>query len=110
MKTVFVLSDGQMGQGDPALGHKILQACLRRLVEFPDLQAVVLYNSGVRLAVQGSPVAAELTTLQEHGIDILPCGTCLDHYGLTERLIFDRASNMDEIVGTLRDAEKVITL
>ena len=110
MRTVFVLNNDQMGNGDPELGRTILAACLRRLGEYPGLEAVVLYNAGAKLAVKDSPVAAELVQLQERGIDILPCGTCLDHYGLSDQLVVERPSNMDEIVATLREAEKVITL
>jgi intracellular sulfur oxidation DsrE/DsrF family protein len=110
MKTVFVINNDQMGHGDIELGSKILATCLRKLLKFPDLEAVVLYNAGVKLATRDSPVASELHQLHEAGVDILPCGTCIEHYGLYDRMILDRVSDMDEILATLRDADKVITL
>jgi len=110
MGTVFVLRTDQMGEGDPELGTKILGTCLRKLTSFGDLEAIVLYNSGVHLATRGSPVAADLVLLDERGVDVLPCGTCVEHYGLQDRLLFERVSNMDEILATLMEADKVITL
>ena len=110
MATVVILNTNQMGHGDAELGRKILGTCLRKLVSIPDLAAIALYNSGVHLATKDSPVAIELGQLQERGVDILACGTCVDYYGLQGRLLVERTSNMDEILARLRDADKLITL
>ena len=110
MKTVLVINRDQMGEGDRELGRKILGTCLRKLPAFDRLEAIVLYNSGVKLAVKDSELAGVLALLHEKGVDVLPCGTCLEHFGLTDQLAVARASNMDEILATLRSADKVITL
>jgi len=110
MRTAVILRTDQMGEGDPELGRKILGNCLRKLHGFDGLEVIVLYNSGVKLAARESPVAAELTLLHENGVDILPCGTCVQHYGLEGRLFVDEPSSMDDILTALRTAEKVITL
>jgi intracellular sulfur oxidation DsrE/DsrF family protein len=110
MKTVVVLADSQMGRGDEVLGHKILGTCLRKLAKLDGLEAIVLYNLGVHLATKGSPVAVELRQLYEAGVSVLACGTCVEHYGIGDRLLVDRVSNMDEILATLQKAEKVIRL
>jgi len=110
MRTVFVLNRDQMGHGDAALGMKILGSCLRKLLHYDGLEAVVLYNSGVRLATKVSPVAVELSHLHDRGVEVLTCGTCVEFYGLQEDMIVDRVSNMDEILLAMRSADKVITL
>jgi selenium metabolism protein YedF len=110
MKVVLVLNNDQMGHGDPELGRKLLRTCLSRIARFDGLDAVVLYNAGVKLATRESPIAPALTQLEAAGIDILACGTCVGHYGLEDRLVVDRVSNMDEIVSTIQSATKVITL
>ncbi|MHC4064932.1 MAG: DsrE family protein [Planctomycetota bacterium] len=110
MGTVFVIRNDQMGEGDRQLGRKILATCLRKLPGFGGLEAIVLYNAGVHLATKDSFVAAEITLLHERGVEILPCGTCVDHFGLRDKMLVDRISNMDEIVATMRTADKVITL
>jgi hypothetical protein len=43
-------------------------------------------------------------------VDILPCGTCVDHFKIRDKLAFQHVSNMDEILATLNAAERVITL
>jgi len=110
MKTVVVINTDQMGHGDRELGRKLLGTCLRKLAGAKHLDTIVLYNSGVRLAVKDSYVAVELTLLHEKGVDILVCGTCVDHFGIRDRLMLDHVSNMDEILTTLQAAAKVITL
>lgn len=108
MRTVLVLNDDQMGRGDPALGRKILATFLRKSGALREVVAIVLYNSGVRLVCEGSPVLAELAQLQDTGVDLRPCTTCLEFYQLEPAV--GNASNMDEIVAELNRAEKVITL
>ena len=110
MKTVLVLNNDQMGHGDAELGRKILGTCLRKTMRIPGLEAVVLYNAGVKLATKDSPFAPELSQLHENGVDLLACGTCVQHYDLQDQLVVNRLSNMDEILATLQKAEKVITL
>jgi hypothetical protein len=110
MTTAVILNTDQMGHGDPKLGLKILGACLRKLANFPDLRTIVLYNNGVKLATNDSPMAVELRELQNQGVDILPCGTCAEHYGVKDKLITDHPCGMDDILAALRDVDKVITL
>ncbi|MBK9119081.1 MAG: DsrE family protein [Phycisphaerales bacterium] len=108
MRTVLVLNHDQMGQGDPALGRKILGTFLRKAPALQELHAIVLFNSGARLVAADSPVLIELTQLHDNGVDLRPCGTCLDFYGVIPAI--GQVSNMDEIVHELATAEKVITL
>ncbi|MBN2562817.1 MAG: DsrE family protein [Phycisphaerae bacterium] len=111
MAAIIVLNRAQMGNGDTDLGRKLLGACLRKLpAAFSDLQAVVLFNDGVKLATRDSFVAQDLMQLDEQGVDIIVCGTCLKHYGLTDQFIFPQPSGMDDILAALNKADKVITL
>ncbi len=110
MKTVFVLNKAQMGSGDESLGRKILAACLRKLVNSKDLAAIVFYNGGVNLVTQGSPVAVEIGLLRDKGVDLLACGTCVEHFGIKDQLLLDGVSNMDEILAAIAEADKVVTL
>ena len=110
MRTVFVVGKDQMGCGDKALGQKILGSCLRKLVNRSNVEAIVFYNTGVQLLLEGSPVAVEVGLLQEHGLELLPCKTCVEHFGIQDRLLVDRLSDMDEILSTIDAADKVVTL
>lgn len=110
MRTVLFLNHDAFGHGDDGLGQKVLGTFLRKSIAFRNLHAVLLANSGVKLAAEGSPVLVELHQLHENGVDILPCGTCVDHYGLREMIQVGRISNMDELISEMDQAEKVITL
>ena len=107
--TVVVLSADVMGTGDDTLGRALMKGfvyALTQLDEAPD--TVLLYNGGAKLSVEGAETVADLQTLAEAGAEILTCGTCLNHYGLTEKLAVGSVTNMYVIAETLSKAGKVI--
>ncbi|MDP6838992.1 MAG: DsrE family protein [Planctomycetota bacterium] len=108
MTTVLILNNDSMGHGDSALGHRILKTLLQKSGALTDLTAICLYNAGVKLLAPDSPVLAELTLIQENGVDLLPCGTCLKHYGLTPPGV--DPSTMDTILAEVDGAAKVVTI
>ncbi len=110
MKTVIVLNKDQMGQGEADLGRKLLATCLRKLPAFEKLSAIIFYNKGVKVAAKGSPWAGEIKMLEESGVDMIACGTCVEYYGLKEEMVIERVMGMDDILTALGRAEKVITL
>lgn len=108
MHTALFLNHDCMGHGDPALGRKILSVFLRKVPSMQQVESILMVNSGVKLVAPDSPVLAELRALEESGIDLMPCGTCVDAYGI--QVAAGEVSNMDEIVAELGRADKVITL
>ena len=50
----------------------------------------------------------DLKKLKELGVEILTCGTCLNHYGLSEKLAVGSVTNMYRIAEVLSKAGKVI--
>ena len=108
MKTVVILNQERMGHGDADLGVRILKTFLQKARALPGLDAFLLYNGGVKLVAEGSPVRAELTLLAEGGVDVVPCGTCLERFGIEPAV--GAVGSMDAIVAALSRAEKVITL
>lgn len=108
MATVVVCNQDQMGHGDRALGQKILATFLRKSVRLPEFTAIVLYNRGVKLVAADSPVLAELQALEAGGVDLVPCGTCLQHFGITPAV--GAVADMDAILREIGAATKVITL
>jgi peroxiredoxin family protein len=67
-------------------------------------------NSGVKLVARGSELIDDLRALEKGSVEILACGTCLDHYGLKDAVEAGRISNMYEITTALMRATKVITI
>lgn len=108
MSTVLVLGRAQMGDGDRTLGQKVLGTFLRKSVALTGLRSVLLYNDGVKLVAAGSPVLAELAMLEQSGVEIVPCGTCLEFHSITPAV--GKTGTMDQIVSEMGKAQKVLTL
>jgi intracellular sulfur oxidation DsrE/DsrF family protein len=71
---------------------------------------IILYNSGVKLLAKEKGLLDALSGLEEKGVEIIACGTCLDYYDLRGSISIGRISNMEEIVTMMMKASKVITL
>ena len=107
--TVVVLSSDTMGLGDAELGRVLMKSFIYALTEFDHLpDKILLYNSGVKLSVDGSDSLVDLQKLANQGVEILSCGTCLDFYGLTTQLEVGSVTNMYEIVQNQMEARTII--
>jgi len=69
---------------------------------------LILINSGVQLASEGSKVLETLKDLSKGGVDIVSCGTCIDFYGLKDKMRVGSISNMYEIIQSLLEADRLI--
>ena len=106
---VVVLSSNQMGQGDEALGKLLMKGFVFALTQQDMLpETILLYNSGAFLSCEGSDNLEDLKTLEAQGVEIRTCGTCLNYYGLTDKLAVGSVTNMYDIVETMTSAGKVI--
>lgn len=98
-----------MGRGSDELGRTLMKGFLFAVGQLPQLPKTILfYNGGAHLTVEGSPVLEDLKKLEAQGVEILTCGTCLNFYGLTDRLAVGGVTNMYDIVERLASAGKVI--
>jgi len=105
----IAIKNDRMGFGSDELGQILIKAFVNTIGEVSPLPAaVVFYNNGIHLAVEGSPVIDSLEELQSRGVEILVCGTCLDYYGKKEQLRAGTVSNMYDILETLTTAAHVI--
>ncbi len=108
-KVVVYINSHLMGNGDETLGSFLMKAFLKTLADLDTKpNRLVLVNSGVQLASEGSKVLDTLTVLSERGVEILSCGTCLDFYGLKGKLKVGTVSNMVEIIQSMVEADRLI--
>ncbi len=106
---VAVISSRAMGNGDDKLGAALMKAFIFALTKQDRLpKTVLLYNSGAFLSCEGSESVEDLKLLEAGGTEILTCGTCLNFYGLTEKLAVGGITNMYDIVEKMTSASKVI--
>ncbi len=93
------------------LGKLLIKGFIYTSSEYDKLpKTIVFFNSGVKLTTEGSPCLDDLEKLQDNGVEIISCGTCLDYYGLKEKLKVGEISNMYTIYETLFNAGKVINI
>jgi selenium metabolism protein YedF len=110
-KILVLMGADRLGRGDDLLGAKLMGNFIATLKEMgPDLWCVVLLNAGVKLAIAGSEVLAGLKGLEQSGVRLLVCGTCLNHFQLLEAKQVGETTNMLDIVTAMQVADKVITL
>ncbi len=108
-KTLVLLTSSGVGPGDDVLGEKLMQNFIQTLPELGEtLWRVILLNGGVKLAVQGSPVLEALQALEEKGVSILVCGTCLEFFHLLEHKQVGQTTNMLDVVTSMQLADKVL--
>ncbi len=108
--TIIIGSD-KLGQGDEALGQVLMKSYIYSLTEVTPLpKTIVFLNAGVKLTVKDSPVLESLKRLNESGVEIISCGTCLDYYGLKEKLNVGIIGNMYSIVEVMHRSGKTITI
>ena len=107
--TIVVVSSDKMGEGADELGHILMKSFIFAVTQLETLPAkMVFYNGGAKLTVEGSPALEDLKSLEEQGVEIMTCGTCLDYYGLKEKLAVGTVTNMYSIVETMQEAGRVI--
>lgn len=108
---VLVVSSDIMGRGDAALGNILIRGFFHTLGEVQPLPStIIFFNSGVRLACEGSSVLEDLCALEADGIEMLVCGTCLGFFELKEKLAVGQVSNMYSIAEAMLGASKVVNL
>ena len=106
---VVLLSTKTLGLGDDDLGRLLMVAFVKTLKDLvPRPRTLLFMNGGVRLAVEGSELVDALAALEEDGVEILVCGTCLDFFGLKDALSVGKISNMFEISSRMVAADKVV--
>jgi selenium metabolism protein YedF len=109
-KALFIAKD-KIGTGNDELGALLMKAHLFTLTEMDEKPvSILLMNSGVKLAVEDSPCLANLQVLQDQGVRILVCGTCLDYFSLKEKCRVGRISNMYDITEALFEADNTIRI
>jgi len=110
-KILVLIGTDRLGTGDDNLGRNLLVNFIGTLKEMgQELWCLVLVNAGVKLAVTGSEVLANLQELEKSGVMVLVCGTCLNHFNLLEQKQVGETTNMLDIVTHMQLADKVIPL
>ena len=106
---VIAVDTATMGRGNDELGKALMKGFLFAVTQLDTLPNTMLfYNGGATLTTEGSDSLEDLKSLEAQGVKIKTCGTCLNYYGLTEKLQVGEVTNMYDIVETMTKAFKVV--
>ncbi|MGO9120732.1 MAG: sulfurtransferase-like selenium metabolism protein YedF [Desulfomonilaceae bacterium] len=110
VRNVVYVGNNCMGRGDDELGAKLMRGFLRTMIDSTPLPwRMVFINSGVKLTTIDQEAVEAISLLEEKGVEVLSCGTCLEHFNLKDKLAAGKVTNMFEIIETLNSATKVIS-
>ncbi len=110
-RDLVLITSERFGTGDARLGEILMKAFLNTLWDADSKPTKIFFvNDGVRLTTEGSESLETLQLLEEAGVTILSCGTCLEFYGIKDRLRVGLVTNMFDTVDSLLSAEKVIRI
>ncbi len=106
---VVVVSSDRMGIGNDELGKVLIKGFIYAVTQLDTLPKTMLfYNGGAAITCEGSDSLEDLKSLEAQGVEILTCGTCLDYYGLKEKLAVGSVTNMYSIVEKIAGAGKIL--
>lgn len=109
-KNLVYVGNNCMGRGDDELGQKLMRGFLRTWIDVsPRPWRMVFINSGVKLTTIDEEAVEAISMLEEKGVEILSCGTCLQHFGIEDKLRVGKVTNMFEIIESLNAAAKVVS-
>ena len=110
-ETAILVTRNGMGEADPKLQIKLVSTYFKLLDESNTLPAIIcFYAEGVKLVVTGSPIIDSLKSLEEKGVHIILCNTCLNFYDLSDQVQVGIVGGMTDIIEAQRRAKKIITL
>lgn len=106
-KTILIQSEG-LGRGDDKLGMLLMANFLRTLGDSRDKPgALIFWNSGVKLVCEGSRVLEHLQKLEGQGVEILACTTCLEYFGLVDKIKVGKPTTMAKSVQAMFNSDMV---
>ncbi|NHM33672.1 DsrE family protein [Neobacillus terrae] len=107
---VILVSSDQLGRGEKELGEGVLETFFTLLKQKDDLPAAIFFmNSGVLALTDDSFSSVHIKELEEKGVDILACKTCVDYYKVEDKLTAGKISGMGHFIELAAQYE-VITI
>lgn len=100
---VVLIGSDTLGSGDEKLGIILMSSFLRLLGQREELpKFVILWNGGVRLAARDTETVGFLRALEDTGVKVILCRTCVEYFGLEGALGAGEIDGMVRIQEILR--------
>lgn len=108
---VFVFTRNGMGEAPEGLQQTLVAKFLSLAAQAEEKPAKILfYTEGVKLVCEGSPVLQWLRIMEDAGVELIVCSTCLEYFGLIDKVRVGKVGGMPGILAALQEADKVVSL
>lgn len=109
-EVIYIIPSNTMGTGDDELGWGLLQTYIQTIKEVsPKPSKVFFYNSGVLLTSRETGILPYIQELERSGVKIYSCGTCVDFFNKSDKILVGKSTNMLEIMESQAKATKVLS-
>ena len=110
-ETVILVTRSGMGHAPEELQIRLFDTYLKLLLANNTTPgAMCFYAEGVKLVTNDSAVLESLAELEKRGCHLVLCQTCLNYFGLSEKVKVGTIGGMGDILAAQTVAAKVITL
>ncbi|BCY16178.1 MAG: hypothetical protein GYA12_12280 [Chloroflexi bacterium] len=109
--TVLLFTRNGMGDGPAELQQILAEKYLSLTLDSGNLpERILFYTEGVHLVCEGSRVLSQLTELENRGTQLIVCKTCVDTFGVTDKVKVGIVGGMPDILESIQQADKVVSL
>jgi sulfur relay (sulfurtransferase) complex TusBCD TusD component (DsrE family) len=109
--TVLLFTSNGLGEAPTELQTFVAVKFLSFLYQSNQYPGKILfYTNGVRLVCEGSLVIEWLKQLEAKGVELIVCSTCLESFGLLDKVRVGRVGGMPDILAAMQSAGQVISL
>jgi selenium metabolism protein YedF len=107
----FMITSDRIGRGDDELGRVLMKSFIYSLARAETRPMKVCFmNSGVSLVCEGSEVLDDLRLMEEAGVLVSACGTCLDYMHLKDKIAVGAVGTMPDSVATMTSSVQIVTI
>jgi selenium metabolism protein YedF len=106
---VLYIASDVIGTGSDDLGAILMEGFIENIKEMDTLPKTIIFvNAGVFLTTKNEKTVNSLKEL--HNVEILSCGTCLNHFKLEKELKIGEITDAYKVMVRLFEADNVIRL
>jgi len=107
----FVISTDALGSGSDKLGKILMKGFIYTITETKPYPGFLIFlNGGVKLTTEGSDSIDDLKKLEDAGVKIVSCGTCLDFFEIKTKLLVGQVTNMNDIVEIITNSDNAVMI
>ena len=111
MNTVLLFTRNGLGDAPEGLQQTLVVKILSLAAQSEKKpNKILFYTEGVKLVCEGSLVLQWLRILEEAGVELIACSTCLEYFGLIDKVRVGKVGGMPGILAALQEADKVVSL